>query len=321
MLILWSAWLLSNPLFSFPQNVRFGYPTCASCHVNPNGGGVLTPYGRSTLAEAMTTWSYDGEENLLYGLFKPSKRIDVGADARYLVLPDQRFFMQREFEVALNWSRYIYGVASSGTYGPLDTPDSRRYYLMATDQKNFWVKAGRFFPNYGIMSNEHYMLYRGKNFNQGQETWNVEGIYRNSWLELSAAKILGHPDDQKYGTKTDGFTGRILITPPKWKLTTGISFLGLFDELGYLQAYPAFSAIWAPYKQLWFETQAGEEDAFFRIGIEPYRGFSIKPQVEHTYMDEHPKYSVVLEWLPRPHFDLQAIFESQRYIFMYHFYI
>src|ERR1700750_3042760 len=29
-----------------PNMIRLGYPPCASCHLSPQGGGLLTDYGR-----------------------------------------------------------------------------------------------------------------------------------------------------------------------------------------------------------------------------------------------------------------------------------
>src|SRR4051794_39985225 len=31
---------------AFPENIRHGYINCNSCHVNPNGQGLLNAYGR-----------------------------------------------------------------------------------------------------------------------------------------------------------------------------------------------------------------------------------------------------------------------------------
>jgi len=312
--------LSSSNGIAFPSNIRLGYPTCAACHINPTGGGVLTPYGRSTLSEGMTSWSYDGEEGLLYGLLKTSKQLDVAADARWLQLPEQSFFMQRELEISLNLKRQYYIVASGGVYGPLDEQDSRRYYVMFTDQKSIWFKAGRFFPAYGIMSNEHFLLYRGRNFNQGRETYNAEVIYRGEWFEAAGSKIFGHADDKEQGTATRGFSGRFLLMPAKWGTSAGVSVLGLVDDIGVFKTQTAFSALYSPIKQIEMELQAGEEDLYARLSVEAYKGFSIKPTMEWIYTDKQ-KYSLAIEWLPRPHFDIQMIFEEQRYIFQYHFFL
>src|SRR3954452_12614673 len=48
--------LLQSPAgWAFPENVRHGYTNCVSCHVNPNGQGLLNPYGRQ-LSKAMQSY-------------------------------------------------------------------------------------------------------------------------------------------------------------------------------------------------------------------------------------------------------------------------
>jgi hypothetical protein len=37
--------LVAAPASATPNMIRLGYPTCASCHVSPQGGGLLTHYG------------------------------------------------------------------------------------------------------------------------------------------------------------------------------------------------------------------------------------------------------------------------------------
>src|ERR1043165_2592981 len=40
--------LLLHPSFAvaLPTMIRLGYNSCAACHVTPQGGGLLTPYGK-----------------------------------------------------------------------------------------------------------------------------------------------------------------------------------------------------------------------------------------------------------------------------------
>jgi hypothetical protein len=37
--------VLAAPAAATPNMIRLGYPTCASCHLSPSGGGLLTRYG------------------------------------------------------------------------------------------------------------------------------------------------------------------------------------------------------------------------------------------------------------------------------------
>ena len=36
----------SIPAFALPTMIRLGYPNCVSCHLTPQGGGLLNEYGR-----------------------------------------------------------------------------------------------------------------------------------------------------------------------------------------------------------------------------------------------------------------------------------
>ena len=38
--------VFAAPAFATPNMIRLGYMTCSSCHLSPQGGGLLTPYGK-----------------------------------------------------------------------------------------------------------------------------------------------------------------------------------------------------------------------------------------------------------------------------------
>lgn len=42
LLVMWSA----APASATPNMIRLGYATCSACHLSPQGGGLLTPYGK-----------------------------------------------------------------------------------------------------------------------------------------------------------------------------------------------------------------------------------------------------------------------------------
>src|SRR3954471_15425846 len=37
---------VATAAYATPNMIRLGYPTCASCHLSPQGGGLLTDYGK-----------------------------------------------------------------------------------------------------------------------------------------------------------------------------------------------------------------------------------------------------------------------------------
>jgi hypothetical protein len=44
-LVLLSVLVVSTPAGATPNMIRLGYPTCQSCHLSPQGGGLMTSYG------------------------------------------------------------------------------------------------------------------------------------------------------------------------------------------------------------------------------------------------------------------------------------
>ena len=44
--LLWVLPLLSSPALAYPWMAKHEYGACGACHVDPSGGGQLTPYGR-----------------------------------------------------------------------------------------------------------------------------------------------------------------------------------------------------------------------------------------------------------------------------------
>lgn len=280
-------------------------------------------------AELLSTWGGVHEAELLYGAVKTSDRFDIGGDFQYVSYNidgyEDEFFMQRELELSANLQRTYFITASYGLYGKYPVaPEIRRAYLMAANIWDNWTfKVGRFFPAFGIMSSEHLYLYRDRYFDQGQETYNAEVMYRNQFLELTAAKIFGHPDDfvGGYLTGREGFSTRLNIMPTK-SLTLGVSYLLLIDPFTQLEHYGAAQVLWGINKTLWFESQVTNKDAYFRLGVATYKGLMLRPTVQVEYLVEDPvKAELNIQWLPRPHFDFQLTCSKTTWVFLSHYYL
>jgi hypothetical protein len=65
-----------------PNMIRLGYPTCASCHLSPQGGGVLTTYGKGIDAAQSLRPEEISETNLTESLRKLAYdvRFSLGLD-------------------------------------------------------------------------------------------------------------------------------------------------------------------------------------------------------------------------------------------------
>lgn len=318
--------LITTKGLSFPDNIRHGYNSCSSCHVSATGGGILTPYGRMTSAEVMSSFGSEDEGQPFHGLLKTSDSLDIGGDFSYLSIATKRyeraFTMQREASIAVNYNRKYYLVAQGGAYGELATPDIRKAFIQGEPFENWVFKAGRFFPAFGIMSNEHSYLYRSRYFNQGRETLNAEITYREKQWEVSATKIFGHPSEFSNGylVGKEGWAARASLLPSKVNIFS-FSYLILYDQFYNVEYSGAISGLWAFNEQFWIEAQASNNEAYGRIGIEPYKGFSVKPTMEWEYDKRLPRTELVFQWLPRSHFDFQLTCSKTSWVLLSHYYL
>jgi len=77
--------------------IRHGYTACATCHADPTGGELLTPYGRVT-ADLILRMQYKErpkdapppKPGALWGLWEPPSQLLLGGAYRnlYLIRPD-----------------------------------------------------------------------------------------------------------------------------------------------------------------------------------------------------------------------------------------
>src|SRR5262249_35186304 len=61
--IAFAALIATAPAFGLPTMIRLGYPNCVSCHIAPQGGGLLNLYGRSI----------DQAQSMIGGEYQPSQ--------------------------------------------------------------------------------------------------------------------------------------------------------------------------------------------------------------------------------------------------------
>jgi hypothetical protein len=75
------------PARALPTMIRLGYNDCASCHVSPQGGGLLTPYGHSI----------DKAQSLLGGDYQAAQDVVAGGPLRGMV-HDLRAVLQGRYD-------------------------------------------------------------------------------------------------------------------------------------------------------------------------------------------------------------------------------
>ncbi len=189
------------PQFQLSQSER-----CSSCHLSPGGGGLLTDYGRS---EAGETLSGGGDGRFLYGIWEPPSWIRLGVDLRTAAaLKYQQqarellvFPMQADTYVRLGGESFSFN-ATIGLRGGARDPQppllerlaSREHYVMYERPSGTYARVGRFFPVFGIRSQDHTAsVRRYLGFSTLEEPYGVAvGAVRTSW-EAHVSAFVGRP--------------------------------------------------------------------------------------------------------------------------------
>ena len=162
--------ILSNlTLHGFVENSTKGYVNCMACHVAPNGGGVLTDYGRSLSAELMSTWKVTkGFENPFYGGVKNTENIKFGGQYRVIqvyaendqVEIKKQFTMQNNLEFAVKYMKAYFVGTVGRVEGPDETPEkgnflSERHYALWETSEDTRLRVGKFRQHFGINHPNH----------------------------------------------------------------------------------------------------------------------------------------------------------------------
>jgi hypothetical protein len=209
------AFLSSTFAFAFPEMIRHGYVNCTSCHVSPNGGGVLNPYGRQSSVAVLSTWGGEDEAKPVYNLFTQPDWIDTGAFVRVVqtafnntqVSNGYFWWMEGDLEAAVHFGpdkKWTFdlalGISPDVLNGLLPKGASplasRRQYLMYRLSDTNSVRAGKFLADYGIFVPDHTIATRqGVGFDEGSETYNIEYGYQGEKWSGSVSADLGRPDD------------------------------------------------------------------------------------------------------------------------------
>jgi hypothetical protein len=334
------SFFVGSAAWAFPSNVRHGYPNCTACHVSPGGGGVLTAYGRELSRELQSTKGGEAETAFLYGAVKPPDWLDAGGDLRYIeVIQDtpseiegRGFWMQADAEAAVHIGKF----AIDGTLGWKGNSEgladdssvlSRRHYAMVSFTDRYTVRAGRFFPMFGLMQPEHEDATRmGLGFDQGEESYNLEFSEQDENGSFFVTPIFGKlrkghaPDEKGFAVSKNFMIG-------------GNSRIGLSGLYGKTSDQPAFESrillgpnaivnlgqtvFWlveADFERREIGGTPASETGFYqyqKLSYAPVQGLILSGRQDfQRRVIGDARTSVVtlgptLDWYPRPHFDLQ----------------
>ncbi len=206
---------------AYPQfQLSLGPDRCVTCHVSPAGGGLLNAYGRD---EAGDTVSRGGDGRFLHGLWESPSWLTLGGDFRGATAIKYRnetellaFPMQTDLyariggeHVSFNLTAGLRGGARSPQPPLLERLVSREHYVMYQRDSGSYVRAGRFFPVFGIRSQDHTTYVRRYlGFHTLEEPYALAGGYFATTWEAHVSAFVPRPVDLLgAGLKTKGVVG------------------------------------------------------------------------------------------------------------------
>lgn len=336
--------LFSNQVFAFVGNVTHGYVSCLACHVSPSGGGLLNDYGRSLSNELMSTWSWKGSEDPLFGAVKNTDNLKFGGDARAIqtyfensqVKQGKLFGMQRNVELGLNLGQFWF-VGTAGTQGgPEGTPNdgqflSERHYVLWSLSDELKLRAGKFRLQFGINDPTHTRLTKAPlGFGSNSESYILEFSKFSETNEFFASADFGRVDIppnkvaekslsfgySKYISETSKLTGNLLTGDSDTRSRNLVGVNGVFVPIK--KTFLIFE-IDGQQSTIKGSSQSPKNLAATSVifGLEAYQGVLPYAVVEYLHSDlnddltEQSAVGAGLQWLPIPHFEFQAEYKKQ----------
>jgi hypothetical protein len=336
--------------FCFPEMVRHGYINCNTCHVSPDGGGLLTPYGRELSREILPTWGTTNteESKFAYGLVTPPDWLNAMGMYRGVyayqntpfISQGQYIYMQGDAEASATFQQFTLDATlgyqdKTGDTSALDQMLSRRHYLkyQPTDQLEF--RFGRFMPAFGINTPDHVIPTKSDlGWNEGQETYNLEVAWVTDTWSLFATGIFGKWDGQQVNQE-QGFALRPGIAlGDTYKV--GLSYeygmdpgfnrnvIGPWGILGFTKHFFLLTE-WDAQQTSGLSTGAGSHwggvdynrlDYEFVQGLHGYVTQDFSELNFNDFSTLHNSYGVGVQFFPRPHFEINASYQRLRQIFV-----
>jgi hypothetical protein len=214
---------LTGVAHAYPQfQLSSDTPRCAACHIDPAGGGLLSPWGQE---EAGDTVSMGGDGRFLHGAIDLPDWLQLGGDLRAAALANatggtegtELAVFPMQADLAAHAGSGAWSVtAIVGARGAVRSGDptaamsdastvsseslgsyviSREHYVMyKPDDEGLYVRVGRFAAPYGLRLPDHTAYVRRYlGYNLMEETYGAGIGYLGDSIEVHATAFVYDP--------------------------------------------------------------------------------------------------------------------------------
>jgi hypothetical protein len=350
--------LLAGPFFprvahAYPEMVRHGYVNCMACHTTPHGGDMLSMYGRELGKELLSrndsVFKSSGAKEKNYLEIETPEWLNVGASARFLqafsessiASKAQFVIMQIDIDALTKlYEEKIKLYASIGRFEPSKADAEWQDFIYTPRvwvqyQENWggskvsFLRAGRFFPAYGLQIPEHnFVTRKNLGFNPGQErvaaeaTWSDEDYQFSATALFQRAQFADYVPEKGYvlqASKVFGKNARAGINMYRSTLTqsgadTKQSFEGVYALIGWDEQITTLvqaDRLNSP------DGKTGFLD-LFKLSYEWIPGLQVAAFQQYSNSDtqktgpHQESFGVEVYYFPLPNFNLSAALAKQK---------
>jgi hypothetical protein len=294
--------------------------------------------------ELVSTWGKEGEEGLLHGLIEEEQLpswLQIGGDVRAVQVhredarvKEGRFiWMQADLEAAVT---IIDHLTVAGSIGRVEDRNdvslkSRYYYAMYRLKDELTIRAGRFFPAFGLLIADHfYSTRRGLGFDQGNETMNLEAAWvGEAWnFFVTALQSPGEVDqlNRRQGIATqatyafqDSNKIGLSVMADASDVNRRTAF-GTHAILGFRHDLYLLSEVDFQSTELKSASGTNRESLFAtsRVAFEATKGVHLLAIHDYSQSDRsqgqtaRDAFGAGIQLFPRPHFEFQGVWLKQR---------
>lgn len=329
--------------FTYPEMIRHNYTSCTACHVSPNGGGMLTPYGRTLSSELLSQFGSEKQAGFLHGFVNTPEWLGVGGDIRwaetYMNTPSVErakfIFMQADAEVAAFVKNFTFvttlGAQEETSYNYTGSEFiSRRHYILWNPNENIAVRAGKFLTAYGINTPDHMiMTRRNLGWDEGGETYNLEASYSNDTFDVFLTGVFGRPEKSDLHKDTGVALRAALNLFKSSKVGLGYYYGKNDNEVKRHLVGPYFILAFTPHFYLLEEidyqntttpTVSGTSGIvnYTRLGYEFIKGIHVSLTQEYSKanfnvdLSKSQAYGLGVLYYPFPHFEMGLTYQRRK---------